>query len=158
MINKFSSILDWIALLFCMWNARELVVVWTGGSHYESLGSLIFLVWLLPLFYWIYKTKSVQCCQMVLALAVIVSFLGNISTMFVINNFGFALAISAFLPISWAWLLWLVGSFTWMPQASWALSHFILSYASWFFEIRIVLAVLASLIVILKLKQVTSHE
>lgn len=132
--------ISYAALAYCLWNARDIIEAWNMGSMYERYGGWLLFVWFLPFFYWICRKlphhKTYDCNQLILTPAVGISFLGYIGELHVFNNVGLALAISAFIPFSWAWLIWLFSGIAWIPQVSWMLSHLVPNYASWYFSFR----------------------
>jgi hypothetical protein len=156
--------ISYAALAYCLWNARDITEAWNMGSMYERYGGWLLFIWLLPFLYWIGRNlrdrKSYACIpnQLFLVVAVGISFLGNIGELHVLNNVSLALAVAAFIPFSWAWLVWLFTGAAWVPQVSWMLSHLVPNYTSWYFSFRMMLILAGSLLLLWELKSVRSYD
>ncbi len=145
--------------MYCLWNAREIADAWSPGSMYERYGWLLLLLWLLPFCYQLYaairyyNVISWISDPRLLSLSVLISLFGNIGEVHVLVNIGAAVAIAAFIPFSWTWLLWLLSGVAWIPQVSWLLSHLVPNYSSWYFSFRLAAILIGSFGLLFKLKK-----
>jgi hypothetical protein len=155
---RYTFLISLAALLFCIWSSRGILEAWNAHSMYEKYSWILLCIWLIPFFYWGYILfrKNVRAThfpnQVLLACAVGFSFLGNIGEVHLLENIGFELAISAFIPISLTWIFWLFSGLAWMPQISWALTHIVPNHTSWYFVCRFLIISVCSLWLLLSLK------
>lgn len=130
-----------LILLYCGWNALELITSWQGGV--EIGGSIAFLFWLLPVIdYWLIRRKVATPNTVMLIIALSFSLLGVLGSVNVVKYFGFALAIASFIPFNWFNLIWIGSMLTWTPAFGWFSLHYFPHQAQ---IVRCVIALLASI-------------
>jgi hypothetical protein len=158
---QYPTLLAYAALAYCIWNSWGLVPAWNPNTIYERYVWTLFIIWLIPFFYWSYKNNYFFSQnhfipnQILLGCSVLISCLGKIGALHILNNISLALAVSAFIPFSFVFAVWLCVSFAWMPQISWFLSHIVPNYIPWYFIVRFLMVAIGSSGLLLKLKKRT---
>lgn len=115
--------IPWIAffiLAYCLWNSGDMFIFWQG--HFWTDASLIcFLIWLSPLLW-----RRSYPNPVFLFIALVLTFLGNLGEVHILQNLALGFAIGSFYPISWLSVLWIFSSIGWAPSFAWVAFQFTL--------------------------------
>lgn len=130
-----------LILLYCGWNARELLTSWQG--RVEIGGSIAFLLWILPIVdTWLIRKKVIQPNISMLMMALVISLIGVLGSVNLVKYIGFAAALASFVPFTWMALPWWLSMLTWTSAFGWFSLHFFPHQAQ---VIRCVIALFASI-------------
>ncbi len=126
-------------LLYCSWNAADLLIAWQTASL-ERFSWLLFLIWLLPLFYMFkYPLRKEIPYAWLLLSGLLLTFIGSLGTLNMLKYMGLAATSASFLPWKTSNIFWLTSALVWMPAFGWWSSHYILEGL---FAIRLILILL----------------
>lgn len=127
------SLVQLLIACFCLSRCYDLVVFWQTADNAEYWGWVIFLLWLVPLgLTWILYIQASSERRFFPALSIcglIMSTLGMLGSLNVLEHMGFACASAALMPWSAYTLLWLIGSVCWMPAFTWLSGHLMPTYS-----------------------------
>lgn len=138
-----------LILLYCGWNARELLTSWQG--RVEIGGSIAFLIWILPILdTWLIRKKIVYPNIPLLIGALVISLGGVLGSVNFVKYIGFATALAAFIPFTWKAVPWWISMITWTSAFGWFSLHYFAEQAQ---IIRCVIALLASIWMIFILRK-----
>lgn len=91
----------------------------------------IFLVvlWIIPVFiFWIFTNAPYGDPKPVVIAALITYLISMIIDLNIVSHLALALSIAAFIPFSIPALIWIAGSFFWIPATGWILNKVNLNY------------------------------
>lgn len=142
-------------LLYCAWNAAELLTSWQGTTPLTRLSWLAFLIWIAPIvLYWLpgslLGAAQSPCNPVLLALALLCSLLGVIGSLNTLQYYGLALALAGIMPWSWGMLIWILCAVSWMPALTWLGSHV---FPSYILVLRLALASLSVFLLIFTMRK-----
>lgn len=90
----------------------------------SNLDLVLIILWVLPvLFFWLVTTIAYNPPFWLMGAALVLSIIGIITELNILKDFALATAIASFLPFSFINLIWLLGSFFWIPSSGWILSQ-----------------------------------
>lgn len=154
-MRKPFNVLAYLILIYCVWNARDLVYAWSQYSYYEKFGWLLLAIWCLPiLYYWTLSKKfevEHSFNPILLALAIAFSVMGTLGELRIFQQIGLLFILAAFIPWSFLNIVWIAAGFFWMPGSSWIASHAAMGYIDYIFVFRLVFLLMVSLATILQL-------
>lgn len=109
-------------LAYCVWQASDLWGTWRA-SPVESWGGLMFCLWLVPAL--LNAVRGTGCDRPqkgMLAAAVLLTLLGQMTWLNCLQHLALALAIAGWRQPFAGQLVWLAASFLWMPASGWFLA------------------------------------
>jgi len=116
-----------VIFLYCTWNSRDLLWAWQR-SPYDRYGWLAMLIWCTPLLmFWIRppgRTGSAPPQWIFLGTGLLLSFLGVIGSLNVLQHIGLAFTAAGLIPFSWLHVVWICSASSWMPALGWLGSQF----------------------------------
>lgn len=131
--------------IYALANSLALFKTW-GNTPIEKFSSIPFVLWLSPIFYFLFKKSSVEnnysLGNVVLAfLALAMVIFSSLSSLNSAAYMGLAFSFVSLIPWSKKNILWLVSSVSWMPALGWVFLHFFpTSYTPLFTLSRLFLA------------------
>ena len=117
----------WVALavlLFAGWRSHDLLCAWQHSPH-DRLGWVVLFLWLLPLALRLSAGGATGLLANVYWLGAAVAFglLSALTELHFLGHLALALALMAWLAISWRSGLWLLTAVSWMPVFGWCLEN-----------------------------------
>jgi hypothetical protein len=128
-MNRYlPSFIAFAIIIYCAWNASELLDSW-WGAPYEHFSWILLLIWCFPIIlFWFpgspFHTSKPTCEPILLGLALIVSLIGVLGSLHAVEYLGFALALASLIPWSLKLIGWVISSLGWMPVLGWLGSHY----------------------------------
>jgi len=109
----------YFVLAYCVWQSSDLLGTWLRGST-EAWGWLMFGLWLVPAVVAAIRGSSDDRPQYrLLAAAVVLTLVGQVTWLNVLQHAGLALAIVGWRqPVRGQWV-WLASGVLWMPVSGW---------------------------------------
>ena len=103
------------------------------------------IIWLLPLLFLKRIAKSESASEKTQLLftvtGLLLSFIGVIGSLHVLEHVGLALVMAGWLPFSWVQIVWLLSAISWMPALGWIGTRLFLDYIS---LVRVLLSITGS--------------
>jgi len=159
-MNKKSSFWITLAVLaYTTWNATGLVQAWQTAPL-EKFSWIMLLVWTIPIVltwctFHSEKDREKLYTPFFLWSAIVLTFLGVITSLNALKYVGFACALACFVPKHWSSIPWLISSISWMPAMGWIGSRYFPNYQ---LEVRIAIVFLGVISWITIEKNHFSHE
>lgn len=116
-------LLELLIVIYCVWSARDLS--WQA-SPYMRGGTLAFIIWGFPVAFGLAYDAFMQLPHrmtvLLLAIGLLLSFIGVLGDLNALRYLGLALALAGLLPFSWPMLIWIPSAASWMPASGYFLS------------------------------------
>ncbi|MEI6193422.1 MAG: hypothetical protein WCS42_03740 [Verrucomicrobiota bacterium] len=123
--GKPLPLVELAVLVFAAWQSLDLPVAWRHSPH-DRFGWLALLVWLTPLALRLAGRPRVPLAAnpWLLGSAILAGLLGQLTEVHFFGHVALALAVAAWVEISWRLLPWLLSAVAWMPVFGWWLAGF----------------------------------
>lgn len=122
-MNLASSAWVELAVLgYCTLEAYDVMWAWSS-SPLIRWGWAAFLIWIAPIVFYIVDVQRrgmpKESTLTLLAAAVLFTLVGSLGDLNASRYLGLALAVSGFLPWTWAMVIWIPSALSWMPAFGW---------------------------------------
>ena len=113
-------------LIFVVWLSRDLLNAWQHSPR-DRLGWLALVMWLTPL---LIKCRGgrargeLAANPFLLGAAIFAGSFSELTELHFFGHLALALAVAAWLKVSWRSIAWFVAAAAWMPVFGWWLANF----------------------------------
>lgn len=120
----FSAWIELAVLGYCIFEAYDVMGAWSS-SPLIRWGWAAFLIWIAPAIFYVANVRRRgvprEPTLILLAAAVLFTLVGTLGDLNASRYLGLALAVSGFLPWTWAMVIWIPSALSWMPAFGWFL-------------------------------------